>query len=90
MLFRSQTFASHEQRCKTRGARPFAQLFDLENDPYELHDVGNDPDNAERVRELSAQLLDWMREIDDPLLRGPLKTPYYEKSVADFVGGQAQ
>ena len=85
-----QTFASHEQRCKTRGARPFAQLFDLANDPYELHDIGNDPANAERVRELSAQLLDWMREVDDPLLRGPLKTPYYEKSINDFMGTQAQ
>ncbi|MFW5803229.1 MAG: sulfatase, partial [Verrucomicrobiota bacterium] len=80
-----KTFAAHEQRCKTKGARPFVQLFNLENDPYELCDVGDAPENADRVKDLSNQLLAWMRSVDDPLLHGPLKTPYYEQAMADFL-----
>lgn len=80
-----QTFAHHEERCKTKGTRPFVQLFDLLEDPYELHDIGSDPENSAVVADLSKKLLRWMREVDDPLLDGPLKTPYYEKAMADFT-----
>ncbi len=77
-----QTFANHEQRCKTRGTRPFVQLFDIKNDPYELNDIGSNPEYTDITARLSGKLLEWMREVHDPLLEGPLKTPYYEKAVA--------
>ncbi len=79
-----QTFAHHEQRCKTKGTRPFAQLFDIQNDPYELHDIGGKPEHVGTVTRLSRSLLDWMKQVDDPLLRGPLRTPYYDKAMADL------
>ncbi len=41
-------------------------LFDLNNDPHELHNLMNDPDYTETARELRQNLLDWMRENDDP------------------------
>jgi N-sulfoglucosamine sulfohydrolase len=82
-----QTFASHEQRCKTKwGARPFAQLFDIENDPYELEDIGSDQEHAAVVTELSGRLLAWMEAVRDPLLAGPLRTPYYDQAMADLHG----
>ena len=80
-----QSFAAHRQRCPTAGTRPFAQLFDIESDPYELHDIGSDPANAELVAEMSRDLLAWMREVKDPLLEGPVRTPYYERAVADLL-----
>lgn len=80
-----QTFASHEQRCKTTGARPFAQLFDIVNDPYELKDIGSEEEHSAVVAELSKGLLDWMKEVEDPLLEGPLRTPYYDKAMADIA-----
>lgn len=79
-----QTFAFHQQRCRTSGTRPFRQLFDIENDPYELADIGDREENSEIVHDLSAKLLAWMQSVDDPLLQGPLRTPYYDRAMDDF------
>jgi hypothetical protein len=77
-------FANHEQRCKTRAPRPFVQLYDLKHDPFELKDIGSEAESTETVVELSRALYAWMKAVEDPLLSGPLRTPYYEKAVADF------
>lgn len=81
-----QTFANHQQRCKTKGmaARPFAQMFDIKDDPYELNDIGSRKEYAAVVGELSESVLGWMKSVKDPLLEGPLKTPYYEQAMADL------
>ncbi len=79
-----QTFASHQQRCKTKGTRPFVQLFDIQNDPHELKDIGSQEKYASVVRELSQSLLAWMKQVKDPLLEGPLRTPYYDRAMADL------
>ncbi len=77
-----QAVAAHTERCPTTGrARPFSQLYDLEQDPYELHDIGSDPINAALVAELSGQLLAWMEDVDDPLRDGPTATPYYRRAI---------
>lgn len=80
-------FAAHRQRCRTKGlkARPFWQLFDLKNDPYELHNIGAEPANEQIVVDLSRRLLAWMKQVDDPLLKGPLRTPYYDKAIQDLL-----
>jgi hypothetical protein len=81
-----KTFASHLQRCRTSWpARPFAQLYDIKNDPYELEDIGSKPENAERVAELSARLIGWMEQVKDPLLQGEVATPYYMRAMADLT-----
>ena len=80
-----QAFADHVQRCRTRwGARPFAQLYDIKKDPYELNDIGSKPEYASLVKEMSKNLLDWMGQVNDPLLKGPLRTPYYDKAIKDL------
>jgi arylsulfatase A-like enzyme len=43
------------------------QLFDLKNDPNELHDLSGDPAQAGRIAELRAQLVTWLREHGDTL-----------------------
>jgi hypothetical protein len=60
------------------------QLFDIQADPYELHDIGSQEGYATLVADLSRRLLRWMVEVDDPLLQGPLRTPYYERAIADL------
>jgi len=62
---------------------PYVQLYDREEDPHELTDIA--PDDRETVTDLSDRLLDRMAEIDDPLLRGPLPAPYYERAMTDFL-----
>ena len=42
------------------GYRP--QLFDMENDPGELNDLGGDPDYEVIRREMSDRLFEWMRK----------------------------
>ncbi len=43
------------------------QLFDLDTDPWELHDLSADPAQADRIRHLAALLEQWQREVEDPL-----------------------
>ncbi|WP_164100734.1 sulfatase-like hydrolase/transferase [Candidatus Laterigemmans baculatus] len=43
------------------------QLFDLQNDRDELHNLAAAPSHTRRRSELRQQLLDWLGEHDDPL-----------------------
>lgn len=56
---------------------PAAQLFDLEKDPFEYLNVAADRQYAAVLRDLDARLMAWMKQVDDPILRGPTATPYY-------------
>jgi hypothetical protein len=80
-----QAFADHVRRCPTQGTRPFVQLFDLQVDPYERQDLGADPAQQARVTALTARLRAWMEDAGDPLLQAPLRTPYYDRAMADFL-----
>jgi arylsulfatase A-like enzyme len=44
------------------------QLFDLQADPDELHDLARDPRHAARRNGLRKRLLTWRRAVDDPAL----------------------
>jgi len=81
-----QEFANHVERAKSIAPRPFAQLFDIQNDPFELVDLSGNKNLQAIKDELSAKLLEWMKEVDDPLLKGPQRTPYYDKAMKDFTG----
>jgi arylsulfatase A-like enzyme len=41
------------------------QLFDLQEDPYELTNLADKPDQAERIKSLTAELARWQRELGD-------------------------
>jgi uncharacterized sulfatase len=41
--------------------RPAVELYDLVNDPHELHNLAEDPQQAGRVKALRAELESWMR-----------------------------
>jgi N-sulfoglucosamine sulfohydrolase len=77
-------FAAHLERCKTKGLRPFFQLYDVQNDPYQLNDIGGDPDNKKIVDDLSDRLLNWMKGVNDQLIDGPVSTAYYNKSIDEL------
>ncbi|MBT3296539.1 MAG: hypothetical protein HN919_05620 [Verrucomicrobia bacterium] len=34
---------------------------------------------------MSARLLDWIKQVKDPLLQGEVATPYYTKAMADLT-----
>ena len=57
------------------------ELYDLESDPLEQHNLAGAPKLRDVERELSARLWRWMRETDDPLLQGPVASPRYRLAM---------
>jgi arylsulfatase A-like enzyme len=43
------------------------QLFDLQADPWEMKSVADDPQNVDRIEELTEELREWQRVTHDRL-----------------------
>ncbi|WP_026947719.1 sulfatase family protein [Algoriphagus marincola] len=56
------------------GLRPEEELYDVKNDPYQLHNLADDPAFAEMKTVLRQQLLVWMEETNDPRFEEPRST----------------
>lgn len=78
-------FAAHVEREETTGTRPFFELFDIENDPWQLMNMGGRDEYNDVVEKLSMEMLKWMKSVNDPLLKGPVATPYYIKSIEELL-----
>jgi arylsulfatase A-like enzyme len=57
--------------------RPPVELYDLDNDRWEQRNLADHPEYTAIQADLKHRLLGWMQETDDPLLRGPIASPYY-------------
>jgi arylsulfatase A-like enzyme len=80
-----QRVAEHTERPKRpMGKRPVVQLFDLKKDPRERNDLAGSPEYANVIRDLSNRLWRWMEDVGDPILKGPLVTPYYKEAIEDY------
>lgn len=80
-----QRVAEHTERPKRKsGQRPVVQLFNLKDDPQERNDLAALPEYARMVRDLSDRLWEWMEQVGDPILKGPLVTPYYKQAMQDY------
>ncbi|MDG4789138.1 sulfatase-like hydrolase/transferase [Micromonospora sp. WMMD1102] len=73
---------SWHRRCTPRlapgtvtASHPLAELYDLDADPYEMSNVLDDPRHADDRVTLLATLYDWLAQVDDPLLAGPVRSP---------------
>lgn len=64
--------------------RPYAQLYDRLDDPYNLDDVAAEREAV--VSALTDRVRGWMARVDDPLLRGGVRYPYYERARKDLLG----
>jgi arylsulfatase A-like enzyme len=62
------------------------ELYDLQADPNEMHNLAGQPEYAEIEADLRQRLLAWMRETEDPLLDGPVASPYYYQAVQMLLG----
>jgi arylsulfatase A-like enzyme len=54
------------------GPPPERELYDLTADPHEQHNLFGKYGYTDIGEALEGQLLSWMAETDDPLLRGPV------------------
>jgi len=57
------------------------ELYDLEADPLEEHNLAGSTSLKAVEAELSAELWRWMEETDDPLLNGPIASPRYREAM---------
>jgi arylsulfatase A-like enzyme len=62
------------------------ELYDLIEDPWEQHNLAARHEMASLDSDLRERLLNWMRTTDDPLLRGPVASPYYAHVVSRLTG----
>ncbi len=61
--------------------RGHVELYDLTTDPGERTNTAGRPAMAEVEADLRRRLLRWMRETQDPLLHGPVASPYYHEAL---------
>jgi arylsulfatase A-like enzyme len=61
---------------------PAVELYDLEGDPFEQHNLAGTPQVVTIERDLDTRLWRWMDETADPLLNGPVASPAYRQSIA--------
>ena len=71
---------------KFNGVRPHMELYDLISDPLEATNIAGQDEIASLEADLRTRLLTWMRETADPILQGPVPSPYYFKSLRRLNG----
>ena len=62
------------------------ELYDLQADPNEQVSLAGRPETAAIQSELGAKVIKWMRETGDPLLDGPVQSPFYRKTMSEVSG----
>jgi len=78
-----------EQAACFLAPRPVEELYDLESDPHELHNLADDPQHAAVLAELRAALDDWRLETDD--LSPPALTPdEFDRETGAPLAGRAR
>lgn len=60
---------------------PLLELYDLADDPYEWHNLADDPAHATVRGELLDLLAQWMRDTGDPLLQGAVTPPLHRMAL---------
>jgi arylsulfatase A-like enzyme len=61
------------------------ELFDLEQDPNEEHNLAENSACGDVCQEMRTRLAGWMKSTQDPLLEGPVGSPFYQQSIRSLV-----
>lgn len=62
--------------------RPQEELYDLKNDPYEIHNLAADPEHQMRLKRLRKRLDNWMKRTND---HGPESEAMYDSDMAVYL-----
>jgi arylsulfatase A-like enzyme len=66
------TIFPHDAPPHSPHPRPLEELYDLTTDPREFRNLAGRSETAAVQAELARKLDAWMRETDDPILKGPI------------------
>jgi arylsulfatase A-like enzyme len=66
--------------------RPPVELYDLQADRWEQHNLAGSRELADVETYFRRRLLGWMQSTSDPLLDGPIASPYYRDALARLRG----
>jgi arylsulfatase A-like enzyme len=70
------------QQLLFTSTRPEEELYDLRNDPWEIHNLAADPAYQDRVTEFRQRLDDWMERTND---HGPESEAMYDSDMAVYL-----
>lgn len=65
--------------------RPTMELYDLQEDPWEMENLAGRPEQADVESDLASQLQDFLEETDDPILHGTVPRPQDEAEILDRI-----
>ena len=65
LLLNGQSKLDKNQAQWFRSQKPLEELFDIENDPYELENLARDPKYSDKLQELRRELDSWLSEFND-------------------------
>jgi arylsulfatase A-like enzyme len=68
------------------GGHVAEELYDLVEDPLEMNNLAGENAMAGVRRELAERLANWMLETGDPLVHGPVASPFYHRQVREMFG----
>lgn len=72
------------QRLLFAKTRPAEELYDLENDPWEIHNLASDPAHAIELKQMHDRLELWMKETNDHG-RTPEPEAVYDDNMAEYL-----
>jgi len=64
--------------------RPAIELFHMIEDPQERHNLADDADYQLLKTDLSARLLNWMEETNDPVLNGAVTSNFQNNAISEL------
>ena len=72
------------QELLFREVRPSEELYAVNDDPHEINNLADDPNYAEKLKELRGRLDQWMQETDDKG-RQPESTEMFDSDMAVYT-----
>lgn len=75
----------HDIQMRYRYLRPNFELYDLTADPDEQHDRYRCEKTREVGADLRRRLREWMEDTGDPLLEGPIASPFYQRGRRELL-----
>ncbi|MEM6457830.1 MAG: sulfatase [Planctomycetota bacterium] len=73
------------ERPGTFHGEPPLRLIDLEADPLEANNLADDPAYRDTRERLSASLIDWMQNVEDPIRDGAVTPPFHSIAMRDLL-----